>query len=241
MILHSPWARHHRPLPTSWLYLPQIIPAVRRGRQLGPRAWTGFLAVPAPREASKCLSAAQQMASLESRPTRLAPRETQEEGGPSGAPRVCAPASTHRMPAADLPLSGAVHLGDLDLCQTREFLLRELLPGGSQVLAVAAPRERTGTALLRSPVQSCTHMALPSCSRRRPGAVTSFPLCVCSLHHLPPPARRSKLIPSPFPGLLREASKVWVLSPLSSGEQSSLASECTVSRRGRTGEETETS
>lgn len=55
-----------------------------------------------------------------------------------------APATrTHRVLAAEVPFGSAVHLGDGDLRQAREFLLGEVLPGRGQVLAVPAPGDRT--------------------------------------------------------------------------------------------------
>lgn len=63
---------------------------------------------------------------------------------PSLSPRGGLPATcTHRVLAANVPLCSAVHLSDLDLCQTREFLSGELLPRRGQILTVTTPGKGT--------------------------------------------------------------------------------------------------
>ena len=75
----------------------------------------------------------------------------------SGSPGGFSSACTHRVLAANIPFRSTVHLRNLDLCQTREFLSREFFPSRSQILTMTTPRNRTTTALLKSWVK-LTHL-----------------------------------------------------------------------------------
>lgn len=95
-------------------------------------------------------------------PAPLSPR--------GGLPATC----THRVLAANVPLGSAVHLGDLDLCQTREFLPGQLLPRRGQILTVPTPGKGTMPAQWspgsRSLTQSHCQAQPCLCGRRSPMA-----------------------------------------------------------------------